>query len=97
MPVRSTLGFSKPPIIKIIIESEGKIKKGGIMALINCPDCGKSISDQAPTCPQCGRAMAVAAVKSEGCFLQTLNIGCAIIVGFIVLVFVLVLVMMASR
>lgn len=25
------------------------------MALIKCPDCGKKISDQAPTCPNCGR------------------------------------------
>lgn len=24
------------------------------MALINCPECGKQISDKAPTCPNCG-------------------------------------------
>lgn len=24
------------------------------MALVNCPECGKSISDQAPRCPHCG-------------------------------------------
>lgn len=24
------------------------------MGLINCPECGKEISDQAPTCPGCG-------------------------------------------
>lgn len=24
------------------------------MALINCPECGKQISDRAPVCPQCG-------------------------------------------
>jgi len=24
------------------------------MALINCPECGKQISDQAPSCPYCG-------------------------------------------
>ena len=24
------------------------------MALINCPECGKQISDKAPTCPDCG-------------------------------------------
>ncbi|MFQ8748589.1 MAG: zinc ribbon domain-containing protein [Alistipes finegoldii] len=24
------------------------------MALINCPECGNSISDQAPHCPKCG-------------------------------------------
>lgn len=27
------------------------------MALIQCPDCGKSISDSAPTCIGCGRPM----------------------------------------
>lgn len=25
------------------------------MALINCPDCGTEISDQAPRCGACGR------------------------------------------
>ena len=25
------------------------------MALINCPDCNKEISDLAPACPHCGR------------------------------------------
>lgn len=24
------------------------------MALINCPECGKEISDQAVSCPNCG-------------------------------------------
>ena len=24
------------------------------MTLINCPECGKSISDKAPACPTCG-------------------------------------------
>ena len=28
------------------------------MALINCPDCGKEVSDQAPACPGCGRPIA---------------------------------------
>ena len=28
------------------------------MGLIKCPDCGKEISDIAPSCPQCGRPMA---------------------------------------
>jgi LPXTG-motif cell wall-anchored protein len=25
------------------------------MALISCPECGRSVSDQADSCPQCGR------------------------------------------
>ena len=24
------------------------------MALIKCPECGKKISDKAPSCPNCG-------------------------------------------
>ena len=24
------------------------------MALIQCPECGKYVSDQAPACPECG-------------------------------------------
>lgn len=27
------------------------------MGLTKCPDCGKDISDRAPTCPSCGRPM----------------------------------------
>lgn len=35
------------------------------MALIACPDCGKGISDTAPTCIGCGRVMS-ASNKSGG-------------------------------
>jgi len=66
------------------------------MALINCPDCGKEVSDQAPTCPNCGHPLKELNQPSpevkveghkEGCFLQTLNVGCMItfaIIGFII-------------
>ena len=27
------------------------------MALINCPECGKEISDKAASCPHCGNPM----------------------------------------
>ena len=30
------------------------------MALINCPDCGKEMSDRAPACPHCGHPNAKA-------------------------------------
>jgi len=68
------------------------------MALINCPDCDKEVSDQAPTCPNCGRPLKKASNshqnvkvegKSEGCFLQTLNVGCIIffiIIGLFILI-----------
>lgn len=35
------------------------------MALINCPDCGKEISDKAPTCPGCGAPIGSAAPVNE--------------------------------
>jgi membrane protein YdbS with pleckstrin-like domain len=42
------------------------------MALINCPECGKQVSSEAPTCPACGypiaekRAQAPAAPSAGG-------------------------------
>lgn len=36
------------------------------MALIECPDCGKRISDQATECNQCGRPMRTARTETEG-------------------------------
>lgn len=29
------------------------------MALIECPECGKQVSDKAPACPNCGVPMAI--------------------------------------
>lgn len=63
------------------------------MALITCPDCGKHISDRAPTCPHCGRPMQAIApaealqtkvVAKEGLFLRTLNVGCALVLLFVI-------------
>ena len=72
------------------------------MALINCPECGKQVSDQAKNCPDCGYpinpeiiefiekeevAPPTVVVKSkEGCFLQTLNCGCIVFAAIIVLI-----------
>ena len=37
------------------------------MALINCPDCNKEISDKAPACPGCGSPIASAPpIASKG-------------------------------
>jgi len=67
------------------------------MALIACPECAREISDKAATCPHCGNPMNRAVVtapappapppapKGEGCFLQTLNFGCLIVVLIIIL------------
>ena len=29
-------------------------RKGDVMALIKCPECGNQISDKAESCPKCG-------------------------------------------
>ena len=70
---------------------------GESMALIQCPECKGTVSDQAETCPNCGYRLArrsgpapaqAPQARSEGCFLQTMNVGCMImfaIIGIIVL------------
>lgn len=59
------------------------------MALINCPECSKSISDSASNCPNCGYPInPVPKPKGQGCFMQTLNAGCLIIV--VIFVFALI-------
>lgn len=62
------------------------------MALINCPECGNSISDSANNCPNCGypvNPISVVKPKGEGCFMQTLNLGCLIIVLIFVFAFII--------
>ncbi|AZI21523.1 zinc-ribbon domain-containing protein [Chryseobacterium taklimakanense] len=66
------------------------------MALINCTECNKEISDKALTCPYCGNPIVsmqspvqpkIIVKRNEGCFLQTLNMGCLlilIVIGLIV-------------
>lgn len=48
------------------------------MAIINCKECGQEISSKAEKCPKCGNP--INEKEKEGCFLQTLNMGCSIIV-----------------
>lgn len=63
------------------------------MALINCPECDKRISDQAENCPSCGHPInpnQPVKQKGEGCFLQTLNIGCLIVLAVFAILVVLV-------
>jgi len=55
------------------------------MALINCPECNIQVSDKADKCPNCAYPLKrEVSVDSEGCFLQTMNLGCIIIVGSII-------------
>ena len=74
------------------------------MALIKCPECGTEVSEKAEKCPKCAYPISpknsitqlkndskpeVIVKPKEGCFLQTLNFGCAliaIIIGIIVLI-----------
>ena len=58
------------------------------MALIKCYECGKEISDKAPSCPQCGAPQLVATKKGSGSkktptfakYLKPIGIGLGIIV-----------------
>ncbi|EHQ52168.1 MULTISPECIES: zinc-ribbon domain-containing protein [Ectothiorhodospira] len=34
------------------------------MALIDCPECGRQVSDKAPTCPGCGAPIALESAES---------------------------------
>ncbi len=63
------------------------------MPLVTCPDCGKAISDQAPSCPSCGRPQAAPRQtpsayvwkKSEvfglGCLVQALSLAVGFVIG----------------
>ena len=37
------------------------------MAIIKCPECGRQISDKAPTCPSCGVEIAGKTTKCPNC------------------------------
>lgn len=52
--------------------------------LVPCPDCGRSISRSATSCPSCGRPLVLPTRAREGPFLQTLNAGCMLALGGIV-------------
>lgn len=52
------------------------------MALINCPECGKEISDKAPACPKCGAPIVLSKkdviIRFPICDGQLLNNKCYI-------------------
>lgn len=75
------------------------------MALIYCPECGKQVSDKATSCPHCAYPLnnersapsqrtqekpQVIVKSKEGCFLQTLNAGCMVIVVIIGLILLVI-------
>ena len=55
--------------------------------LIDCKECNKKVSDKAISCPNCGNVLNKASVKNDGCFIQTLNIGCGIFLIIFLLIY----------
>lgn len=62
-----------------------------------CPFCGEEILFEAKKCKHCGEFLDSALRKKnknsekpkEGCFLQTLNIGCILIIVIIAILFII--------
>jgi zinc ribbon protein len=73
------------------------------MAMIPCPECNQPVSDLAPSCPNCGVLLAPrpepslaapkAPAKKTGCW----TIGCAVLAGLFLIVFIAGLVMQNGR
>lgn len=57
------------------------------MALIECPECGKAISSEAPSCPSCGKPNKAVRnnrrsnVQGCGCLLVLAAIGAAVVIS----------------
>lgn len=62
------------------------------MSLIKCPDCGKDVSDTAPSCLNCGRPITqqVSATPSAQKKKHSLGCGCLILIAFLILLFWLI-------
>ena len=68
----------------------------------NCPYCGEEILAIAKKCKHCGEFLdkkldkkkkkETIKVEGEGCFLQTLNIGCMITIGTIIAIIIVALI-----
>lgn len=60
------------------------------MALIQCPDCGCDVSDQAPYCRDCGRPIAAGGSPSKKGFSISdgMRLGIGIVLGLVLLSFV---------
>lgn len=81
------------------------------MALINCPECGMTVSDKADKCPRCAYPLnptetippqqilteKIVVKSKEGCFLQTLNAGCMIVAVILGIIVIIVLVGLCSH
>jgi len=49
------------------------------MAMIDCPECGRQVSDQADTCPACGHPLKRGFLGRAGTE-RTFNVGCLAVV-----------------
>lgn len=58
------------------------------MALVKCPDCGREVSDAAPTCPECGKPLKAQTIERTGKKWKSVIVvgALAAIIGTIVLV-----------
>jgi len=54
--------------------------------LLNCPDCGRSVSRSAPLCPQCGRKMLKIDTSAIGWGLCNVVLGFLLLNGYLTLV-----------
>ena len=81
------------------------------MALIQCPECGTQVSEKASNCPKCAYPLqpnqpeqplvspkpTVIVKSKEGCFLQTLNVGCMVIAVIAAIIGLIIFVGFCSR
>lgn len=67
--------------------------------LIKCPECGTEVSDLAAQCPKCAYPIKKVVSKSEdqGCFLQTMNMGCSIIGVIVIFLVILIIIAMLGN
>lgn len=67
------------------------------MGLMNCPDCRREISTQAPTCPNCGRAFATSRrsdVRASSGVMDGVRLGCGMFIVLPILILLAFIVFM---
>ena len=54
------------------------------MALINCPECSKEVSDKAPACPNCGVVLNASSTEKVHSVIWGWWMGLSCLLGFVV-------------